>query len=265
MEGLEYSPSRSKDAPVLSWVADGGVVYIEIDCVPKFTDTHSGQVTDFALEDGSSIADSFIQKPHTITLDIAQTTVGSDLDLPEAVSNFIGGSPRTLETVELNLEPNKFRPSGLLLATVAITGAINSGLSLIGLGASQPAPLRVTVVRDLSGTDRINKLYDELERAFNKRAKFTLIWLGRTWENYIAETIGYTRSGSRELGEFSVSLKKISIVTTEQATAVQVPAELTMKAPVSAGNVPGKKVALSKGTVKSNPSLDNPALASEGL
>ncbi len=255
----QYSPTRANDAPVLSWVTDGGVVYIEIDCIPKFTDLHSGQVTDFALEDGASIADSFIRKPHTITLDIVQSTVLEDIDLPPQIANFIGGSPRSLETIELTTEPNKFRPSGLLFASLFLLGPPTTIPNLEAFGINS-APLRVTVVRDLSGVDRINHLYDELTRAFDKAAQFTLVWLGRTWEGYVAENIGYTREGGRERGDFSVSLKKISIVTTEQATAVQVPAELTMKSQVNAGNVPGKKVTPSAATVKSNPALENGGL-----
>ena len=50
--------------------------------------------------------------------------------------------------------------------------------------------------------------------------------------------------------------------TTEQAQAVQAPAEITMKKPVSAGSVPGKKTTVPKHVVQSKP---NPELDKDGL
>lgn len=252
-------PSRGADGPVLSWVGeDGKSVFIEIDCIPGFTDSKGGKVTDFALEDGSSISDHFIRNAQTIKLEVNQTQTPIENSGPKFEDSM------ELAQVTLVLPKNNFKPSGLLLATTAVGAVVSAGFSALGsaIGIQSGKPLKATILRSKTNADRINALYDGLDTAFAQVGQFTLTWLGRTWGPLVLEQIDYSRSAGRQLGVFSLSFKRITFVTTASAAALQIPAELTMKLPKIAGSAPGKALAGGAATsaggaaVKSNPALE---------
>ncbi len=226
-------PTRPHDAPVLSWVGEGGAVYVEIDAIPTFEDAHGGKLTDFAIEDGTSIAEHFVREPQFIRFEINQTPTPID----EAVNEKFESSMEW-ETIELEIPENRFKPTGLLLAMTAL----GSGVEAIGgaLGLVEPPSFSVKVLKLKNSEDRINALYDDLEKAFGKAGRWTLHWLGRDWEDFVIERFGYTRQGGRQLGVFNIEMKKVNVVTTATAQAIQLPAELTMKLPVNLGNRPGQ-------------------------
>jgi hypothetical protein len=239
-------PSRDADGPVLSWVGQGKAVFVEVDAIPTFTDSRAGKVTDFALEDGTSIADHFIRNAQTIKLEINQTQT--------PIENHGGKFKPSLELAQmtLTLPKNNFKPSGLLLATTAVgaaLGAVAGALgSLVGIDTGEK-PFRATVLKSKTNADRINALYDELDKAYSQVGQFTLTWLGRTWGPLVLEQLDYSRAAGRQLGVFSLTFKKITFVSTASAAALQIPAELTMKLPKDAGSVPAK--ALKGGSAKS--------------
>jgi hypothetical protein len=67
--------ATSANAPLLCWEGAGGLTYLEIDCIPTFRDSLGGQVTDFAIEGGSSVSDHFIRKAEVISIEVNQTNV----------------------------------------------------------------------------------------------------------------------------------------------------------------------------------------------
>jgi hypothetical protein len=232
----------SATAPVLSWTSGGGQIYLEIDAIPTFLDSNGGTVTDFALEDGSSVAEHYIRKPKTLKLQVNQTPT----PITRAANKQVD---ETMEetTQELRLEPNKFQPTGLLLLTTGAvslaTSAINAIGSATGLGAiAGPPPLTVKVLTAKTDVDRINALYDDLEKARQAAALFSLDWLGRSWTNLVLEQMSYGRNAGKILAIYDLDFKVVSFVKTAQAQSLQIPAELTMKPNVPAGNKPGKKL-----------------------
>lgn len=253
------------DAPILSWDNDGSRIYLEIDCIPTITDSHPGTVTDFALEDGSSVADHFVRKPQVITLEINQTTTPTYLK-----TNPKSASPdMKLENISLKIEPNKFKASGLLLLRVGVEAVVTKSVNAIGgalgLGSAFPGdkpPLAkdVLVSTDTS-VNRINRLYDDLIKARERAAQFQLEWLGRTWGPLVIENFRYTRSTGRQLGVFNLDLKRVAFVRTAQASALQLPSVLTMKPPVSIGSALGSAAS----AAQKSQVAGNPALAAQGL
>lgn len=229
-------PSRGTDGPVLSWELEGKKVFIEIDCIPSFMDSKGGKITDFALEDGSSISDHFIRNAQTIKLEVNQTQTPIENSGPQF------DEAMELAQMTLVLPTNNFRPSGLLLATTAVGSAVSAGLGALGglVGIAPGKVLKATVLKSKTNADRINALYDELDAAFDQVGQFTLTWLGRTWGPLVLEQKDYARAAGRQLGVFSLSFKRITYVTTASAAALQIPAELTMKLPKIAGSLPGK-------------------------
>jgi hypothetical protein len=251
-------------APVLSWEGDGGRIYLEIDCIPTITDSRGGTITDFALEDGTSIADHLIRKPQSIKLEVNQTNTPIVIKTnPHAAADVM-----KLESIDLKIEPTKFQATGLLFLSTGAVGLAKSAVNAIGgaLGLGEafsgPPPIKASVLTAVDpSADRINALYDDLTKAYEQAAQFTLDWLGRSWAGLVIESFDYSRSAGKQLGVFSLNLKKVSFVKTAQANALQIPAELTMSLPVNAGNKPGTKLT---GSAKSAVAA-NPALAAKGI
>jgi hypothetical protein len=253
-------PNRVADAPVLSW-GDGPAAartYIQIDCIPTFSDARGGTITDFAIEDGTSVADHFIRKPQVITFEVNQTETPIDA----AQNNLLGPTQFAWETVTLKPQPNAFQASGLLLGMSALSGVVSAGLGAIGVpGFGETPTYRTHVLTSSSDAERINELYDALTKAYEGAKRFNLSWLGRQWEDLVIESVTYTR-GARQLGVFSLSMKKITVVKTEVASALAVsPATFSMKLPIDLGNKPGVGFAdieadiAAKSLIETTPSL----------
>jgi hypothetical protein len=227
--------SRVNDAPLLSWSGDGGSVYVELDCVPSFSYTRQGQITDFAVEGGSSIAEHRVRKPTAITLEVVQTPTPID-----AAVNGKFDAYMKLETVELKAPKNNTPNRSLyLLALGALGAGVGAAADALGIGGLGPAPWRASVLTATSDEDRINALLDDLDKAYDAAAVFKLQWLGKEWTDFALESFSYSRQAGRLAGNFSISLKKVNIVTTATALAIQAPAELGLKLPIDLGKKPG--------------------------
>jgi Dit-like phage tail protein len=254
----EYVATR--DAPVVSWDDDGTPVFILFDCIPSISDERAGQVTEYAIEDGTSIGDSFVRKPQVVRLEVNQTQTPMALSLPQQYEVEVERKVLKLEPL-----PNDFHATGLLFAIEALkSGVAAVGGAIAGaLGAAPKARVvKVNVITMKAERDRINALYDELVKAYDRAAQFKIEWLGRTWENMVIERLVYTRSGPRELGVFALDFKRIAIVTTKEALAVQAPAELTMKIPKFLGNQQGETFSDAKKRVQAASLVESSPLSS---
>jgi hypothetical protein len=150
------------------------------------------------------------------------------------------------DTVELKIAPSKFKPTGLLLLTTGAIGLVQSATNAIGgaLGLGEafpgPPPVKVRVLTATTDKDRIVALGEDLTKAFQASALFSFDWLGQSWSDYILTDVQYTRAAGRILGVFALSLTRVKFVKTAQAQTLQIPAELSMKPIIPAGNKPGK-------------------------
>jgi hypothetical protein len=247
--------NAATDAPVLSWEGDGGRVYIEIDCIPSFTCSKTGEVTNFPLDESASIADHFIRNPDEINFEVVQTQT----PMTEAINPQIGEAIMARKTVDLNVPKTRFKPRGLLLASTLIHAGVDAAVGAIGslVGVSKTPGPRVRVLKAASDVDRINKLVDELDAAFDAVAKFELIWLGRTWSDYILVKYPYTRAAGLEAGRFQLTLKHIDIVTTKDALGLAAPFDVGMKLPISLGNQPAFDLAAFEAKVAADSLQEN--------
>jgi len=226
----------------LSWVDDTTAGFIAVDVIPSLEDTLSSTVTEFPVEDGSTISEHIIHHPEVLTLQIAQTQV------PFTDSNEDGDELEFVKTsVPLDLPKTRFKPKGALLlmlaaeaGVAAVTGAISGALGLGG-GGGAPA-VSIEIFRPpYEGKDRINDLFDKLRSARLRGAEMTLDWLGRSWDGFYIQQITYSRKKGKQLGEFGLVLKHVETVSTG-TSKLPTPAEARMKPGLKAGNKPGKQL-----------------------
>lgn len=224
----------------LSWTDATGTGFIHVDVIPSLENTLSSTVTEFPLEDGSIVSDHIIHHPEQLRLEVAQTQIpfeDSDEDGNDLV--FVKTS------YPLELPKTRFQAKGLLfllLQAEGLVGLASGALSgALGLGTGGAAQPTVEVFRPpYEGKDRINDLFDKLRAARLRGSEMRLDWLGRTWSKFCIDQIVYNRKKGAEKGEFQLSLKQVTIVSTGTAKLPS-PAEARFKAGKAAGNRPGKK------------------------
>jgi hypothetical protein len=219
----------------LQWKDDSGSGYITVDVIPQLESTQSSTVTEFPLESGAIVSEHVIHHPDLLRLEIAQTqTPFVDFDDQGNEIEFVKA------TLPLDVPATRFRPKGLLFLSLQAEGALGAVAGALGFAANKPA-VSIEVFRPpYEGRDRINELFDKLTAARLRSAAMTLDWLGRRWTNYYIEQISYTRSKGRQLGQFSLSMKRVQTVSTATASLAS-PSEARFKLGANGGNRPAKK------------------------
>jgi hypothetical protein len=250
---------------VLTYIDESGVSHVvPIDLVTGHDDDRTAEVTSFPVEKGANINDHIIQNADVLTLEVAQTQTpmpsvsrpGAAFTLPKGFDTktvslkVLRGSYRAPTSQKLNVQPNAFKPGGLLFVTSAVTNAIGS---LLGLGGDDDIKTKPTmadakdetasasVFQSGSPVDRIGQLHDALIQIKLKGFFCRIVFRGKSYPNMIMKRVKWsTKPGEVGLGRFTLDFQ--SIHTVENATTkLPDPSALRLK-PSKAQAKPPKSV-----------------------
>lgn len=225
---------------IFTWKDDDGNAHVvPVDVVPSHSDDRTAEVTTHPVEKGANINDHIIQQPDTLSLEICQTQSPFITPIQDgaAFSAPIGFSAHN---VPLNVQPNAFKPGGLLFLTRGVGAAIAAIGGALGLSSPDAAP-SVTVITADGPTDRIGDLHDALIKVKTEGRFCTVTFRGRIYPNYVVTKVGWkTQKNEVGLGRFSLELQSINIVATDTADLPN-PASLRLK-PVATSAKPPKPV-----------------------
>lgn len=246
------------NAEILAWKDEAGALHVvPIDLVVSHEDDRSAEVTSHPVEKGADINDHIVQQPDKLMLEIAQTNTpfptanqpgvaftpakgfaAKSLRLDVRPSQF---NPPTAET--LNVQPNAFKPGGLLFLTSAAGAALGALTDAIGLtspeGALKTQPTltkakaedtKVSVFAADTPIDRIGELHDVLIDVKQKGRFCRVTFRGKVYPDYVITRVKWgSAKGEAGLGRFTLELQSIRIV--ENAVAkLPDPASLRLKA-----------------------------------
>jgi hypothetical protein len=241
---------------------------VPVDLVGAHEDDRSAEVTSFPVEKGANINDHIIQQADVLTLELVQTqTPMPSPTRPGAAwtapANFTTklvkidvrtGLFRPASPEKLKVQPNAFKPGGLLAISSAVGGAITSLTNAIGLTSAPTDPttqptMRAPIAEDVSANvfqtsapvDRIGQLHDTLIDVKEKGRFCQVVFRGKIYQGYILKRVRLT-SAKKEvgLGRFTLELQKVHIVETAVANLPD-PSSLRLK-PVKAQVKPPKPV-----------------------
>jgi hypothetical protein len=164
--------------------------------ITSWRDSRSGEVSEVPIEDGSEIADHYIQHSDRLEIDCS-------------VTNQPFQSGQEWELVDIDVRASKFVPHGLLAITEGITGAVNSLIGLAGLN-----PAKAWLIKPDSPKDYIQAFHDQLVKIKESVFECSLTYMGSSVSALILESIEKTRSADRPGGHFALSFRKIKKVQT---------------------------------------------------
>lgn len=225
---------------IFTWQDDDGNAHVvPVDVVTNHSDDRTAEVTTHPIEKGANINDHIIQQPDTLSLEIAQTQSPFITPIQDGAA-FSAPNGFSAQNVKLNVQPNAFKPGGLLFLTRLAGSAIAAVGSALGL-TSPDAPPSVTVITADGPTDRIGDLHDALIKVKSEGRFCTVTFRGRIYPNYIVTKVGWkTQKNEVGLGRFTLELQSIHVVTTDTADLPN-PASLRLK-PVATSAKPPKPV-----------------------
>jgi hypothetical protein len=237
---------------VFAWKDESGNYHVlPVDLVSAHEDERSAEVTSFPVERGADINDHIIQQPDILTLEVVQTQTpfpsaampGATFSKPRnfttrpLVLNVRPNAFKAPTAQDLKVQPNAFKPGGILAVTSAIGDAIGS------LFGDKEAPLRtaptlkdpvtpsleVNVFQAEGQVDRIGELHDVLIDIKNNGRFCKVTFRGRIYPDYVLKRVRWTSAkGEVGLGRFGLELQSIRIV--ENAVAeLPDPASLRLK------------------------------------
>lgn len=237
---------------VFAWKDESGNYHVlPVDLVSAHEDERSAEVTSFPVERGADINDHIIQQPDRLSITVVQTQTpfpsaampGATFSKPRnfttrpLVLNVRPNAFKAPTAQDLKVQPNAFKPGGILAVTSAIGDEIGS------LFGDKEAPLRtsptlkdpvtpsleVNVFQADSQVDRIGELHDVLIdiKANGRFCKVT--FRGRVYPDFVLTSVRWTSAkGEVGLGRFALELQSIRIV--ENAVAkLPDPASLRLK------------------------------------
>jgi len=224
---------------ILTWKDASGTTHvIEVDVIPSHTDDRTAEVTSHPIEKGANINDHIIQQPDKLTLEIAQTQTPFVTPARADIA-FSKPSGFSTKNVKLEVQPNVFKPGGLLYLTRGAGALLGSLTNALGLTTTPPSP-SVNVIATDGPKDRIGDLHDALIKVKTEGLFCTVTFRGRIYPDYICTKVGWrTQKGEAGLGRFTLEMQSISVVETATADLPN-PASLRLK-PVAVQAKPAKK------------------------
>lgn len=248
---------------IFTWKDEDGKYHVlPVDLVSAHEDDRSAEVTSFPVERGADVNDHVIHQPDLLTLEVVQTQ--TPFPTPARPGPF--AKPRGFATKEVRLEirpnlfrpptseelkvqPNAFKPGGILAVTSVIGGAIGSlfGGAEPALRTSPtlkavPTPdVKASVYSAESPIDRIGELHDVLISIKTHSYFCKVTFRGRVYPDYLLKRVRWvSNKGEVGLGRFSLELQSLRLV--ENAVAkLPDPASLRLK-PAKSQARPPKKV-----------------------
>lgn len=219
---------------------------IPVHVLTGFQEAQASSITEFPVEDGSSISDHVIHFPTILKVEIGQTQI--PFESMEDNGQLVEFSE---ESIKLTVRKSQYRAKGLLALTVAVGAVVGAAVDAIGslLGAEPTDDESAAVVQvPPTGVNYIKDLREKLDDVRIKALPVEIQWESQTWTDYYIEGIQYSRAPGLELGRFGLSLKRVKKV--KSATAA-IPAPLGggllgaigLLPEKSAGTVPAPKLA----------------------
>jgi len=215
-------------AEFLKWTDSGGnEKALEAEFViPAWKGTWSGELSEYPIEDGSELADHFIQHSDKLAVQVCVTNQPKD-------DSQVYKSAAKWEQVTLNIRKSGFMPHGLFAATAFVGAAIDSLLGAAGLTETKVWVRKVSNPRNFVGD-----FCDTLIKIKQTVARCTLTFKGRTLSNLVLLSFDLDFSTEDDAGRFSLEFKKVKTAVTKSASLPK-PAALLAKPPTF--KIPGKK------------------------
>jgi hypothetical protein len=221
----------------LVWEDDNGEKHaVNVDLVREHEDTRAATVTSHPVERGAPINDHVIHEPDMLTVTVVQTQT----PLPgPAYDGVVWAKPTGFATkvVTLDVRKSLFKPGGLLALTRGIEGAINTGLSALGLGSDEDST-KVSVFQSDEPVDRIGELHDQLIAIKSKSRFVTVTFRGRIYPEFLITKVTWTTEpGKPGKGTFKLELQSVRL-TTNGVADLPDPASLRLKPVKQQANPP---------------------------
>jgi Dit-like tail protein len=238
---------------VLTYTDESGVAHVvPVDLVTGHEDDRSAEVTSFPVEKGANINDHIIQNADTLSLEVAQTQTpmpsvsrpGAAFTAPKGFSTksaslaVLKSSYKAPTAEKLKIQPNAFKPGGLLLLTSAVSNAIGSLRGAVGTDDVVTAPtmtdpkdesVSASVFQSASPVDRIGALHDALIQIKQKGYFCRIVFKGKIYSDMIMKRVKWsTKPGEVGLGRFTLDFQSIRIVE-NATTKLPDPASLRLK------------------------------------
>jgi len=184
------------------WITwDGGA--LTADVVTDVSAAHTAEVTQFPVEDGSTISDHVLVQPPTVAFEFAQSKTSlrdADLEWKQA---------------PINVRESQFVPQGLLALTMAAGAAVGALTNAIGLTSS--GTLKTWTLTAKTSKDRIHEMHDALCGAIGKFVAFS--YNGLVLSNYMLTGVKYARSNQHGgLCRFQIEAVHVDIVKTAESS-----------------------------------------------
>jgi hypothetical protein len=193
--------------------------------IDPWSASRTGEISQVPIEDGSEIADHYIQHPDKLSVSVKVTNQPMSAD-------FTRWEQRTINT-----RKSDFEPHGLLALTEMVGGAIGSLLGLAG-GATE-AKTWIRLHKD-TGKDYSNDFDDELVKIKEGVGTCTLTFRGRVLDNIVITDSTLTYRAGTDAGEFKLEFTRVKKAALKSAT-LPTPKSLLAAAPKV--KIPGKKEA----------------------
>jgi hypothetical protein len=234
---------------------DGGALVA--DMLAEASAEQALELSQYALEDGSTINDHAVMQSRRMTLTLVQTEspiapiagftqVSQELSYPVRA--------KETQTTTLNVRKKEFRPTSLLALTSGVREALFSGgpISVTGMkadGAVEQAPLKVTVLAAGADVGRVNEFHTQLVALLETVTPVVITVKQRSYPSMIITGVTRTDSaGQFGAARFTVTLQQVS---TAETKIVDLPPVPQATAKVNKGKADGKESAKATETRKS--------------
>ena len=236
--------------PLFTWEVGGATYSLDADSVTSAMDERVKEMTQYAIEDGSTITDHLIHKPNKLKLVLAQTQTpirpgGGFTSRPATVD--VKQSP---ERVQVNTSITVARnPLALPLSANAVlqnfraqgTPAPTSFPSTSALGDERPSYQHTYLALQAGqDQDRIQDFYQALLGLFQNSYPVQVVFRDYKYESMIVTGVKWDSApGQVGIGRFTVDLQQLSTVTTAQVD-LPTPAASVLDGTRGLGNAPSK-------------------------
>jgi hypothetical protein len=198
--------------------------------IDPWTDSRKGEISQVPIEDGSEIADHYIQHPDKLSVTVTVTNQPMS-------EGFARWEQRTIKPRE-----SDFNPHGLLALTEAIGGLIGGLFGAAGLNETK---VWLRFHKD-DGKDYIGDFHDTLVKIKESVSLCSLTFraaganAGRVLDNLCLTDVTLTFSAETDAGKFGLEFTRIKKATLKAATLPK-PSALLAKAPKT--KIPGRNTA----------------------
>lgn len=212
---------------------EGGVLVADL--VQEATITDTSELTQYAVEDGSLIADHIIRQPRTLALTLVQTeTPISETSGFARAMQALTYQTRTAgqQTVTVPVRQSEFRPAPLMALSAGIQSLLFGGgpakeVRVTGLKADTALTskdLKVHVLSAGAPVARVNEFHANLLSLLDTATPVFVHVKGATYIDLVFTSVTRTdASGQAGKASFRVELRQISTVETKTVDLPPVP------------------------------------------